>query len=114
MKNSAQAFADKKNNSKNPSSASSILQSKEVQEFFTKLKSREVYPPKYPQLLKDDLKKHVRKCLQKNPGYDLKELVLQSVQALPDWAPPRLFVEAVSWVTEEWEAFRKNQESIHS
>ncbi len=48
-----------------------------------------------------------RKAFKANPDADLKELVFQAIRVLPDWAPPRLFIESVTWVTEEWEKQKK-------
>ena len=33
-------------------------------------------------------------------------------QSLPDWLPPALVKDAVAWVTEEWESFKKNQKAL--
>jgi len=85
---------------------------KEVQDILGKMERHEILPPKYPNVLKDNLRQGVRKRLQENPCLTLKELVLQTIPILPDWLPPKLFVEAVSWVTEEWQSSKKNQEHL--
>jgi len=84
----------------------------EVQDILGKLERHELVSPKYPIALKDYLKRRTRERLQENPNLHLKEVVLQSVQSLPDWLPPVLVKDAVSWVVEEWESCTQNQEHL--
>jgi len=112
MKNIAKAAAAYEENSS--AVADDILEElpKEVREAFDKFERHEFFSPKYAKVLKKNMAWKTREIMEKTPEMPLKEVVLCQIQKFPDWMPPKLLLEAIQAVMEEWQRCREKEENL--